>query len=371
MDFDLTEEQEMLKSTAQKFFKDECPELLIREMRDDEKGYSPELWKKMADLGWMGVMIPDEYEGIGGSFLDLAILLDAMGEVCLPGPFFSTVVLGGLTILSAGSEKQKKEILPKIACGESLLALALSEPGVWYDTSEISTTAKPGKDGYTINGTKLFVENAHIADYILCTAKTDKGLTLFLVDAKEQGIECTVLKTLAYDKQCEVVFKNVHVPKENIIGKDGKASKLIDDILEKAAVAKCAEMVGGIQAAFEMTVQYAKDREQFGRPIGSFQAVQHHCANMVIDVDGARFITYLAAWKIAEGLSCVMEASMAKARTSDASRRVTILGHQIHGAIAFCDEHDMHLYYRKAKAGETAFGDSNYHLEKVAKQLGL
>jgi len=161
------------------------------------------------------------------------------------------------------------------------------------------------------------------------------------------------------------------VPKENIIGEQGKASALLEVLLEKAAVAKCAEMVGCIQKAFDMTVAYGKERKQFGRPIGSFQAVQHHCANMVIDVDGARFITYQAAWKISQGISASMEASMAKAWTSDASRRVTFLGHQIHGAISFCDEHDMHLYYRKAKTAEVAFGDSNFHLEKVAQYLGL
>ncbi len=371
MDFDLTEEQDILKSTAQKFFRDECPESLMRELRDDEKGYSPELWQKMADLGWMGVMIPEEYGGIGGNFLDLMILLDAMGEVCLPGPFFSTVVLGGLAILSAGSEEQKKELLPRIANGELILTLALTEPGGWYGVSHVNTGATKKKDEYILDGTKIFVENAHIADYILCVAKSGNGLSLFLVEGNNPGVKCTMLKTLAYDKQCEVIFDKIKVPAKNILGKDGNASDMLESLLEKAAVAKCAEMVGGLQASFDMTIQYVKDREQFGRPIGSFQAVQHHCANMVIDVDGARFITYQAAWKISEGLPASMEASMAKAWTSEASRKVTIMGHQLHGAIAFCDEHDMHLFYRKAKSGEMAFGDEDYHLERVAKQLGL
>jgi alkylation response protein AidB-like acyl-CoA dehydrogenase len=349
----------------------------MREMKDDEKGYPEVLWKKMADLGWMGVMIPESYDGIGGSFMDLAIILEAMGEACCPGPFFSTVVLGGSAILEAGSDEQKKTLLPKIANGDLILALAMTEPGVWYGTSAINAQAVAENDEYIINGTKLFVENAHIADYILCTVRTDnsgspdEGLTLFLVDGRSEGITCTVLDTLAYDKQCEVVFDNVRVPSGNIIGEKGKAFGLLEGLQEKAAVGKCAEMVGCIQTAFDMTVAYAKDRRQFGRPIGSFQAIQHHCANMVIDVDGARFITYQAAWKIAEGLSAGMEASMAKAWTSDASRRVTFLGHQIHGAISFCEEHDMHLYYRKAKAAEVAFGDGGYHLEKVAQQLGL
>jgi len=377
MDLEFTEEQNMLKSAARNFMKKECPPSLMKEMRDDERGYPQELWDKMIELGWLGVVIPDEYGGIGGDFLDLSILLEAMGEACCPGPFFSTVVLGGLAILSAGSHEQKQELLPKLANGELILALALTEPGAWYGASGITTRAVADGDEYVIDGTKLFVENAHIADYILCAARIGEdespgeGLTLFLVDGRSQGIQCTLLKTLAYDKQCEVVFDKVRVPQKNILGKTGPAREMLDNLEEQAAVAKCAEMVGGLQAAFDMTIAYAKEREQFGRPIGTFQAVQHHCANMVIDVDGSRFITYQAACKIAKGLPVSMEAAMAKAWTSEASRRVTLLAHQIHGAISFCDEHDMHLYYRKAKAGEVAFGDGDYHLEKVARQLGL
>jgi alkylation response protein AidB-like acyl-CoA dehydrogenase len=371
MDLEPTEEQSILRSSAQNFLKKECPPSLMREMKDDERGYPPELWAKMVELGWLGVMIPEEYGGIGGDFLDLSIILEAMGEVCCPGPFFSTVVLGGLAILYAGSDEQKQIYLPKLVNGDLILSLATTEPGAWYGTSSITTRATPDNDGYIIDGTKLFVENAHISDFILCAARTDAGLTLFLVDGQSPGIRCTVLETLAYDKQCEVVFDNVRVPRENIIGEPGQALDMLEDLQERAAVAKCAEMVGGLQTTFNMTVAYAKEREQFGRPIGSFQAVQHHCANMVIDVDGARFITYQAAWRIAQGLPASMEASMAKALTSEAAKRVTRLGHQIHGAVSFCDEHDLHLFYRKAKAGEVAFGDGDYHLEKVAQQLGL
>lgn len=377
MDLELTEEQNILKSSAQNFLKKECPPSLMKDMKDDERGYPPKLWDKMVELGWLGVIIPEEYGGIGGDFLDLSIILEAMGEACCPGPYFSTVVLGGLAILSAGSDEQKQMLLPKLVNGELILTLALTEPGAWYGASGVKIQATEDNDEYVIDGTKLFVENAHIADYILCVARTDgdagseEGLTLFLVDGKIAGLHCTLLETLAYDKQCEVVFDKVRVPGENILGEPGQAWDILKDLQEQAAVAKCAEMVGGLQAAFDMTVAYAKEREQFGRAIGSFQAIQHHCANMIIDVDGARFITYQAAWKIAEGLPASMEAAMAKAWTSEASRRVTHLGHQIHGAISFCEEHDMHLYYRKAKAGEVAFGDGDYHLEKVAQQLGL
>ena len=377
MDLELTEEQNILKASARSFLKKECPPSLLKEMKDDEKGYPQELWDKMVDLGWLGVMIPEEYGGIGGDLLDLSILLEAMGEVCCPGPFFSTVVLGGLGILSAGSEEQKHMLLPKLAGGDLALALAVTEPGAWYEVPGIRARATSDGDDYVIEGAKLFVENAHRADFILCAAQTDEGekpnegISLFLVDGKSPGVKCTLLKTLAYDKQCEVVFDKVRVPGNNMLGQRGHALNLLEGLQEKAAVAKCAEMVGVLQAAFDMTVAYAKEREQFGRPIGSFQAVQHHCTNMVVDVEGARFLTFQAAWRISQGLPAGMEASMAKAWTSEASRRVTFLGHQIHGAVSFCEEHDMHIYYRKAKAGEVAFGDGAFHLEKVAHRLGL
>ncbi|UCH21692.1 MAG: acyl-CoA/acyl-ACP dehydrogenase [Deltaproteobacteria bacterium] len=377
MDLDLTREQKILKRSAQDFLKKECPPSLIREMKDDERGYPQKLWDQMVDLGWTGVMIPDKYGGIGGSYLDLCILLEAMGEVCCPGPFFSTVVLGGLTLLSAGTEEQKGKYLPGIADGDLIFTLAMIEPGIWYDISKIAMSASIDSDDFVLNGTKLFVENGHIADYLICVARTDSkdaseaGLTLFLVDNKSAGVRCSPQKTLGYDRRCEIVFDKVRVPKSNVLGDLGRASGIFDRLQEQAAVAKCAELVGCIQTAFDMTVKYAKNRKQFGRPIGSFQAVQHHCANMVVDVDGARFITYQAAWKISEGLAASKEAAMAKAWTSDASRRVTSLAHQIHGAISFAQEYDVHLFYRRAKACEVAFGDAEYHLEKVAAQLGL
>jgi alkylation response protein AidB-like acyl-CoA dehydrogenase len=377
MDLELTEEQNILKTAARNFLKKECPPSLLKEMKDDEKGYPQALWDKMVDLGWPGVMIPETYAGIGGDFLDLSILLEAMGEVCCPGPFFSTVVLGGLGILSAGSEEQKLMLLPKLVGGDLNLALAVTEPGAWYKTSGIRVRATSDGDDYVIEGAKLFVENAHRADFILCAARTDEGkkpeqgISLFLVDGKSPGVTCTLLKTLAYDKQCEVVFDKVRVPGKNMVGQRGQGLYLLEGLQEKAAVAKCAEIVGILQAVFDRTIAYAKEREQFGRPIGSFQAVQHHCANMVVDVEGARVLTFQAAWRIARGLPAGMEASMAKAGTSEASRRVTFLGHQIHGAVSFCEEHDMHLYYRKAKAAEVAFGDGAYHLEKVARHLGI
>jgi len=377
MDFDFTREQRLLRSSAREFLKKECPTSLIREMKDNEKGYSPALWEKMAGLGWLGLMIPENYGGLGGNFLDLSILLEAMGEVCMPGPFFSTVVLGSSMITEAGSKGQKQKILPMVADGELILSLAYAEPGSRYGADGIHASAKKNNDGFVINGTKLFAENAHIADYLLCLARTDEGekaeegLTLFLVDAKDPGIHCTVLKTLAYDKQCEVVFENVKVPDEHVIGERGRGWNLLEKTTDQAAIAKCAEMLGSLEAVLKMTVNYAKERVQFGHPIGSFQAIQHHCANMLMDVEGSKVLAYQAAWRIAEGHPSGLEISMAKAFTGEAAQRVSRLGIQIHGAMGFCEETDVHLYYRRVKAGEVSFGDGNYHYEKVAQWIGL
>jgi len=307
----------------------------------------------------------------------MAVLLDEMGYNIVPGPFFSTAVLAGFTLLEAGSEEQKQEFLTKISSGDLIMTLALMEADGTYTAESIETEAKLKGSDYILKGTKLFVPDANVADYLLVVTRTKKGsnpedgLSIFLVDAKSQGVKCTLLKTIARDKLCEVVFDNVKVPKGNLVGDAGKAWPVIKSIIKKAAVGKCAEMVGGAQASLDMAVSYAKERIQFNRPIGSFQAIQHYCANMVTDVDGSRFITYKAAWAVAEGLPADMEVSMAKAWTSDAFKRVASLAHQIFGAIGFTMDHDMHLYYRRAKAAELAYGDSDIHREIVAQQLGL
>ena len=378
MDFGLSEEQEMLKTSARDFLQKECPKQLVKQLDESDEGYSPELWRKMAELGWMGLPFPEKYGGGGGSFVDLSVLLEAMGYNVVPGPFFSTVVLGGMTILAAGNEEQKKRLLSEIASGKLILSLALTEPGFKYgDAASIKTTATTRDGKYVIKGTKLFVLDANVADYLLCVAKTkstgkpENGVTIFLVDSKAPGIKLTLLKTLARDKQCEVVFDNVAVSKENIVGGLNKGWQIIQDVLQKATVAKCAEMVGGAQAALEMAVAYAKERVQFNRPIGSFQAIQHYCANMVSDVDGSRFVTYKAAWKVSEGVPATMDVAVAKAWTGAAYSRVTLLAHQIFGAVGFTMDHDLHLYYRRAKAGEIIFGDGAFQRAIVARELGL
>lgn len=377
MNLALSEEQEMLKKMARDFLTDKLPKTVVKEIEESELGYSPELWKEMAGLGWMGLVFPEKYGGSGMSFLDLAMLLEEMGRACLPGPYFSSVILGGLTIADVGGEEQKQKYLPKLASGEIIFTLALTEPSARYDANAIETKAIADKDNYVLTGTKLFVPDAHIANYMLVVARTDekakaeKGITLFIVDGKSPGINCTVLKTIANDKLCEVVFNGVKVPKENILGELNGGWSVVEKILQRAAVAKCCEMVGCIQQALDMTVSYAKERKQYDRPIGSFQIIQHYCADMATDVDGTSLSTYQAAWMLSEGLPCTKEIAIAKAWAGEACQRVMALAHQIHGAIGVTIDHDLQYYTRRAKAAEVSFGDANFYREVVAREMGL
>ena len=374
MDLGLSETQQMLKNSAREFLDSECPDTYVRAMEEDERGYTPEMWRKLAAQGWLGLIFPEEYGGAGLSFLDLSILLEEMGRELLPCPFFSTVLLGGMTIMDAGSEAQKHEFLPKIAQGQAIVTLALTEPSARWDAAGVETRATAEGEGYIINGTKLFVPNAHVSDYLIVAARTGDGqrdVTLFIVPREVEGISQTLLKTIASDRQSEVVFDQVIVPSDSVLGEVNQGWDTVEKVLQWGAVGRCAEMVGGGQQVLDMTVEYAKQRVQFGRPIGSFQAVQHHCANMATDVEGSRYITYQAAWRLSEGLPAEREVAMAKAWASDAYRRVCALGHQCHGAIGFTKEHNMQLYSRRAKAAELAFGDSDLHLETVAQLIGL
>lgn len=375
MDFNLSEEQQMLKKSARDFLEKECPKALVRELAQDEKGYSPELWRKMAELGWQGLVLPADYGGAGGSFLDLVILLEEMGRALLPSPFFATVVLGGLSILEAGSKEQKEKYLPHVARGDMLLTLALAEPGARYEADSIMVRGVPHQGDFIISGTKLFVPYAHVADSLICVARTkdgagaDEGISLFLVDAKSPGVTCSPLNTIGRDKQYEVLFENTVVSRKNILGGLDTGWAYIKNVLQKATVALCADMNGGTQQVLEMTVNHAKDRVQFGRPVGSFQAIQHRCADMLIGLEASRVLTYEAAWKISQGLPCGLEVSMAKAFASETYRQATWLGTQIQGGVSFTAEHDMPLYYRRAKAAEVALGDAEHHREMIAREL--
>lgn len=376
MDLRFTEAQEMLRKTARDFLTTECPKTKVRELEEVDKGYSPETWQKMAELGWMGLIIPEEYEGMGVTFQDLIVLLEEMGRNILPGPFLSTTV-STFPIIEVGTEEQKREVLPKIARGELILTPALLEVSGTFDASGIATKAMPKEGDFIINGTKLFVEMAHVADYLICATRTkegaspEEGITLFMVEAKAPGISCEVMPTIGMDKLCEVRFEDVLVPGKNLLGELDKGWPVVEKAMEKGAIAKCAESIGGMQACVELTVAYSKDRVQYDRPIGAFQALQHIMADMWIAMETSRYLVYEAAWMESEGLPCAKEVSMAKAYVNEAYKDVTKWAVRLHGAIGTSRDHDIPLYYRRAKAVDTAFGSTDFHKKLVAEKIGL
>ena len=375
MDLGLNEIQQMLKNSAREFLAQECPLTLVREMEGEERGYTPELWRQLAGLGWTGVAFPEQYGGTGGDFLDLAVLLEETGRALLPGPFFATVVLGGLTVLDAGSDAQKQEILPGLCSGQLLLTLALTEASATYEPWGIATTATREGGAFRIDGAKLFVPQAHTADRLLVAARTAEsadpaqGVTLFLIPANAAGLTINPLATISADRQCEVILEGVQAPADAVLGAVDGGWPLIQRALQRAVAGQCLEMLGGAEAVLEMTVEYAKQRTQFGRPVGTFQAVQHHCANMATDVEGCRHIAYQAAWKIASREPAEREVAMAKAWVSSAYQRVCNLAHQCHGAIGFTKEHDLQLYTRRAKVQELSYGDANWHKETALRHI--
>ena len=374
MDLGLNETQQMLRTSAREFLETECPTSYVRDMERDERGYTPQIWDKLAGLGWLGLVVPEEYGGTGLGFVELAVVLEEMGRVLMPGPYFSTVVMAGMTVADAGSEDQKREYLSGIASGRLTMTLALTEPSGRWDAEGVQTTALKSGDGYVLNGTKLYVPNANVSDYVIVAARTGQGesdISLFVMSSSTDGLTATPLDTLASDKQSELMLNDVYVPGSALLGEFNGGWKTLERTLAWGAVAKCAEMLGGAQQTLDMTVAYAKQRIQFGRAIGSFQAIQHHVADMAADVEGCRYTTYQAAWMLAEGLPAEREVAMAKAWVSDAYHRVCMLAHQCYGAVGFTKEHDLQLYSRRSKAAELMFGDSEFHMEAVASAVGL
>ncbi len=369
MDLGLTEIQQMLKSSAQEFLARECPMTLVREMEEDERGYPDELWRQIAGLGWAGVPFPEQYGGTGGDFLDLAVLLEEMGRALAPTPYFSTVVLGGLTILDAGSDAQKDDLLSRVCDGSGLMTLAVTEASASYEAWGVEATATPDGDGYALNGTKLFVPDAHVADVIIVAARTSQGsdpaagITLFLAPSRLPGLEVSPVRIIGNERQFEVTLNNVRVPAGSVLGKVNEGWPIAERAMQRAVAGHCVAMLGGASAVLDMTVEYVKQRTQFGRPVGSFQAVQHHCAQMATDVEGCRGVAYQAAWTLAQELPAQREVSIAKAWISQAYRRVCATAHQCHGAIGFTKEHDLQLYTRRAKVQELGYGDANHHKE--------
>jgi alkylation response protein AidB-like acyl-CoA dehydrogenase len=378
MDFGFSEEQEMLRSSARDFLAKEAPMTFVRAMMEDEVGFTGELWRKMAELGWMGLVLPEQYGGSGLDFVDLVVVLEEMGRTVLPGPFFSTVALGGVGILEGGSDGLKQELLPKLAAGDLKVTLAQLEPSGRWDADGIQATVKQEGGGVVLEGTKLFVPDAHTADHIIVAARAPgstgrDGISLVVMDARSKGVTISQLKTMDQTRRLsEVVLQNVRVPGDRVLGTAGQGWALLDRIVDRGKVGLCAEMCGGAQKVLEMSVDYAKVREQFGKPIGSFQAIQHKCANMLVEVESSKSVTYYAAWAVAnDAPEAPLAAAMAKAYCSDAYRHVSGEGIQIHGGIGFTWEHDMHLYFKRAKSSEVTFGDATWNRELVAQYIDL
>jgi alkylation response protein AidB-like acyl-CoA dehydrogenase len=379
MDFGFSQEQELLRATARKFLENECPSTFVRDRMAEPAGVTDDFWTKLAEQGWLGLVYPEQYGGAGLGFVDLIVLMEEMGRVVMPGPFLSTVLLGGLAILETGTAAQKKEWLTRIAQGEAKATLAWTEPSVRWDPGGVTTTARPTGNGFTLNGTKLFVLDAHLADVLVVVARTDQGRTaedgisLFLVPKGAKGLEVTLLPTMDQTRKlCEVTFTDLTVPADALLGARNSGWAPLARVIERATVALCAEMCGGAQRVLDMTTEYAKIRIAFGKPIGSYQGVKHRAADMLVDVENAKSLTYYAAWTMDENApEAPLAASMAKAYVSDAYRKVSGAGIQLHGGIGFTWEHDLHLYFKRAKSSEFTFGDATYHREKVAQLISL
>ncbi len=375
MDITFTQQEKMLHDQARDFLQKEAPLDLVRAMEKDQRGYPVDLWRKMAGLGWLGIGVPEAYGGSGLGMMELAIVAEQMGRVLAPAPYIATVAMAAPLVAEAGSEEQKRRVLPAIAKGERIATAAYLEPGaphLGWERGELSVTARPQGGAYTLDGVKQYVQYAHAADVIVTLARdtaTGKAVWL-LVERGTPGVEVKHLATTGSDHQCHVTFKGAKAPASAKLP-EGDPWALAERAVQRGAVAMCAYMAGAAQRALELTTEYAKTRVQFGRPIATFQAVRHRCADMAVDVDGARFITYEAAWTLAQGQPCALEVSVAKAYVSDAVRDVMAHGHQVHGAIGFSEEHAMPLYSRRAKMGEALFGSANLHRERVAQLLQL
>jgi alkylation response protein AidB-like acyl-CoA dehydrogenase len=343
----------------------------VRRLMETTEGYDPAVWSQMAnELGLQSLTIPEEYGGQGFTYVELTVVLEEMGRALLAAPFYSTVVLAANAIIHSGDEAAKKDLLPGIASGETIATLAFTEPNGRWDESGIEATATQDGDAWKIDGTKMFVLDGHVANVIIVAARTGNGISLFKVDGDAEGLTRTALATMDQTrKQAKLEFASVPA---TLIGEEGKGGDVLGRVLDLAAVALAAEQVGGAQKVLDMSVEYAKDRVQFGRPIGSFQAIKHKCADMLLEVESAKSAAYYAAWCAAELNDELPEvACLAKAYCSEAYFHSAAENIQIHGGIGFTWEHPAHLYFKRAKSSELLFGDPTYHRELLAQRLGI
>ncbi|HET6772388.1 MAG TPA: acyl-CoA dehydrogenase family protein [Acidimicrobiales bacterium] len=371
MNFAFSEEQEELRRITRQFLESKSAETEVRRLMDTTEGYDPAVWSQMAnELGLQSLIIPEEYGGQGFTYVELTVVLEEMGRALLAAPFYATVALATNAILHSGDEGAKKELLPGIASGETIATLAFTEPNGKWDLAGIEATATQAGDGWTIDGTKMFVLDGHVANLIIVAARTADDVSLFKVDGDAAGLTRTPLATMDQTrKQAKLELSGVPA---TLVGEQGKGGDVLGRVLDLAVVALAAEQVGGAQKVLEMSVEYAKDRVQFGRPIGSFQAIKHKCADMLLEVESAKSAAYYAAWCAAELNDELPEvACLAKAYCSEAYFHAAAENIQIHGGIGFTWEHPAHLYFKRAKSSELLFGDPTYHRELLAQRLGI
>jgi len=371
VNFAFSEEQEELRKSVRRFLEDKSPETEVRRQMETTDGYDPAVWSQMAQqLGLQGLAIPEEYGGSGYTYVELIVVLEEMGRALLCAPYFSTVALAANALISSGDDTAKKEYLPGIASGDVIATLALTEDSGKWDESGITLAATKAGDGYTLTGSKNFVLDGHTASLILVAARTGAGVSLFAVDGGAAGLTRTALSTMDQTrKQAKLEFAGTPA---RLVGADGGGWPVLSKTLDLAAVALAAEQVGGAQKVLEMSVEYAKVRVQFGRPIGSFQAIKHKCADMLLEVESAKSAAYYAGWAAAEDSDELpVVASLAKAYCSDAYFHAAAENIQIHGGIGFTWEHPAHLYFKRAKSSELYLGDPTYHRELLAQRIGL
>jgi alkylation response protein AidB-like acyl-CoA dehydrogenase len=376
VNFAFSDEQEQLRDAVRRFLESKSSSGEVRRLMETDDGYDPAVWGQMAnELGLQSLHIPEEHGGQGFTFLELGIVLEEMGRVLLCAPFFSTVVLAAGAIMNAGAADQQAKLLPGIAAGETIAALAFTEPKGTWDADGIEMVAKGSGDSYTLAGTKMFVVDGHVADLIVVAARLEgtsgqDGIAFFTVDAGASGLTRTPLATMDQTrKQAKLEFAEVAATP---LGEPGAGWPALAKTLDQAAAMSANEMVGGAQVALDMAVEYAKVRVQFGRPIGSFQAIKHKCADMLLEVESGKSAAYYAAWAAADDNDELpVAASLAKAYCSDAYFHTAAENIQIHGGIGFTWEHDAHLYFKRAKSSQLLLGDPTYHRELLAQRIGI
>ena len=371
MNFSFTEDQILLRNSVRSALESSCRPADVRALMDDPRGYAEPLWGEMAKLGWLGLPFPEQYGGAGLGLVELAIVLEEMGRAAYPGPFFASVVLGGLTILFGGSDAQKEKWLSAIASGRVRLTAAWQEDSLDWSPAAVAATAARAGEGWTLSGVKRFVPWAHVADAVLVSARAPEGVSLFLVDPRAAGVTLTAAKGMDLTTRWfEMRLDGVKVGADAVIGQPGAAGALLEGALRRAAVGASAEMLGAARKSLDMAVEYAKVREQFGQLIGSFQAVRHKCAEMLMEVENSHSAVYYAAWALEAGAEdAAMAASVCKSYVSDSARRVCGEAIQVHGGIGFTWEYDLHIYFKRAKSLEVMYGDAEYHRELIAAQV--